>query len=139
MSWNQSQLLTVHASEGAGAAYNIPMSHWVVDGRLVVECERSSAQVVISSTSRDGAFVSGRRRGSPCGAAHDVRGVVVDGGDDAFVQRVHGVLGGDGWCAGESAWYTEEWASSAASAEGIGGAMRRAALRCSGWTTCAAS
>ena len=57
-----------------------------------------------------------------------------DGGDDAFVQRVQGVLGGDGWCAGESAWYTEEaLASSAASAEGIGArVMRRAALRCSG-------
>ena len=44
-----------------------------------------------------------------------------DGGDDAFVQHVQGVLGGDRWCAGESAWYMEELASSAASAEVIGG------------------
>ena len=28
-SWNQSQLLTVHVVDGATAAYNIPMTHWV--------------------------------------------------------------------------------------------------------------
>ena len=29
VSWNQSQLLTVHVVDGATAAYNIPMTHWV--------------------------------------------------------------------------------------------------------------
>jgi len=28
-SWNQSQLLTVHVVDGATAAYNIPMAHWL--------------------------------------------------------------------------------------------------------------
>ena len=29
VSWNQSQLLTVHLVDGATAAYNIPMPHWL--------------------------------------------------------------------------------------------------------------
>ena len=29
VSWNQSQLLTVHVADGATAAYNIPMTHWL--------------------------------------------------------------------------------------------------------------
>ena len=33
VSWNQSQLLTVHLVDGATAAYNIPMITWLV-GRL---------------------------------------------------------------------------------------------------------
>ena len=56
-SWNQSQLLTVHVVDGATAAYNIPMKHWV-DGPL--------------------GAVSGRCAwhgdGSSRGAAYDVRG-----------------------------------------------------------------
>ena len=32
VSWNQSQLLTVHVADGATAAYNIPMAHWLRRG-----------------------------------------------------------------------------------------------------------
>ena len=32
VSWNQSQLLTVHVVDGATAAYNIPMAHWLDGG-----------------------------------------------------------------------------------------------------------
>ena len=32
VSWNQSQLLTVHVVDGATAAYNIPMAHWLRRG-----------------------------------------------------------------------------------------------------------
>ena len=71
VSWNQSQLLTVHASEGAGAAYNIPMSHWVSSMADLSPC-RASHHTCRGVDPEDGAFVSGRHRGSPCGAAHDV-------------------------------------------------------------------
>ena len=45
VSWNQSQLLTVHLV-GATAAYNIPMAHWLV-GPLDVEALRQALGAVI--------------------------------------------------------------------------------------------
>ena len=47
VSWNQSQLLTVHLGGGAASAYNIPMAHWLV-GSLSVSSLRSALEVVVA-------------------------------------------------------------------------------------------
>ena len=46
VSWNQSQLLTVHLSGGAGAAYNIPVAHWL-RGALDVSALRAALVAVV--------------------------------------------------------------------------------------------
>ena len=54
VSWNQSQLLTVHVADGATAAYNIPMAHWLRRGRggdADGGCGVVSASTVASSVS----------------------------------------------------------------------------------------
>ena len=46
VSWNQSQLLTVHVVDGATAAYNIPMAWWLV-GPLSVAALREAVGTVV--------------------------------------------------------------------------------------------
>ena len=105
----------MHAAEGAGAAYNIPMSHWL-SGPCVGDDTGGDvdAWMVCSSV----VLVSAR---------HSVLRTTYEAssyGDDAFVQRVQWRLGGGGErcrSSDESSWYTEDRASSGVSAEGIGG------------------
>ena len=46
VSWNQSQLLTVHAADPTSAAYNIPMAVWL-DGALDIRTLRTSLAEVV--------------------------------------------------------------------------------------------
>ena len=46
VSWNQSQLLTVHLAGGAEAAYNIPMAYWI-DGSLDVPALRGALRALV--------------------------------------------------------------------------------------------
>ena len=124
VSWNQSQLLTVHASEGAAAAYNIPMSHWVSSTADLSPCtsERTGRDLDSEAMVRL-SVVSVADRHAVLRTTYEASSSS-DGADDAFAQHVHHVLGGDdGWCCADesSVWYTEDRASSAASAEGICG------------------
>ena len=68
-SWNQSQLLTVHVVDGATAAYNIPMAHWLrggaacaVHGAMRALVERHAVLRTAYEVGADGGFAQRRER-----------------------------------------------------------------------------
>ena len=74
VSWNQSQLLTVHHAEGATAAYNIPMPYWLV-GPLQPKALRGALSALVER--------------------HQVLRTTYEVDDDGFTQRVGGVPEGE--------------------------------------------
>merc|ERR1711969_320262 len=82
-SWNQSQLLTVHLVDGATAAYNIPMAHWL--GSPLSACGVRCAL---------GALVE---RHAVLRTTYEV------GGGGGFAQRVHAAAAGSQAGGGEGA------------------------------------
>eukprot|EP00964_Phaeocystis_antarctica_P004072 scaffold2192_cov82-Phaeocystis_antarctica.AAC.1 len=107
VSWNQSQLLTVHAgSGGAEAAYNIPLALWL-RGPLAVGALRAALDALV--------------------ARHAVLRTTFEvDADGGFVQRVHAAGGGNGGGDGGSTLLREAEAQSAAAAEAV--ALTEAAL-----------
>ena len=117
VSWNQSQLLTVHVADGATAAYNIPMTHWLRCGGADGDASRVSASLVASSVSS----VADRHA-----VLRSTYETLEEG--DGFAQRVHPRLsvGGRDGAIGDSVGAITQVASSVVAAEAVAAADRRA-------------